>query len=92
FLIFKGSFALASIATGAAVFGLLVTAVALLRVMQGLFSGPLQASCREFPELRVAELAVVVPASVLMLAVGIAPQFLFSIFNSTVVRMAQLLG
>ncbi|MGI8819886.1 MAG: complex I subunit 4 family protein [Chthoniobacterales bacterium] len=90
FLIFKGSFALASIATGAAVFGLLITAVALLRVMQGLFSGPLVESCRAFPELRASELAVVAPASLLMLALGIAPQFVLHIVNSTVVRMGQL--
>ena len=92
FLIFKGSFALAAAATAVAVFGLLFTAVALLRSMQALFSGPLNDSVRVFPDLRRAELAVVVPACLLMLAIGIAPQWVFNIFNTTVVQMARALA
>jgi NADH-quinone oxidoreductase subunit M len=91
FLIFKGSFAMAASATAVAVFGLLFTAVALLRGMQALFSGPLAESCSTFADLRRSELAVVVPVSGLMLAIGIAPQWLFNIFNATVVQMARAL-
>ncbi len=92
FLIFKGSFALAAGFTAVAVLGLLFTAVALLRAMQALFSGPLVESCREFPDLRVGEKWVVVPATLLMFALGIYPQFLFGLFNSTVAQMARLLA
>jgi hypothetical protein len=30
--------------------------------------------------------------TLLMFAVGVAPQFMFNIFNTTVVQMARLLG
>jgi NADH-quinone oxidoreductase subunit M len=92
FLIFKGSFALAASATAVAVFGLLFTAVVLLRAMQTLFSGPAADNTISFAELRRGEMAVVAPASVLMLAIGIAPQWLFNIFNATVVQMARALA
>jgi NADH-quinone oxidoreductase subunit M len=92
FLIFKGSFALAAAATSVAVFGLLITAVALLRGMQALFSGPFAENGSAFADLRRSELAVAVPISVLMLAIGIAPQWVFNIFNATVVQMARALA
>ena len=92
FLIFKGSFALAAGATAVAVLGLLITAIALLRAMQALFSGPLAESCAALPELRRSEMAVVIPACLLMLAVGLAPQFIFNLFNTTVVQLARMVG
>ena len=92
FLIFKGSFALAAGYTAVAVLGLLFTAIVFLRAMQALFSGPLAESCCEFPDLRLGEKWVVVPVTLLMFAVGISPQFVLNIFNSTVAQMARLLG
>lgn len=90
FLIFKGSFSLAPWPTAVATLGLLFTAVVFLRAMQTLFSGPLAASCSAFPDLQRSEKWVVVPVTLLMLALGIAPQFVFSIFNTTVVQMTRL--
>jgi NADH-quinone oxidoreductase subunit M len=90
FLIFKGSFAVAAAFTSVAVFGLLITAIVFLRAMQALFSGPLPQSCAGFADLRANEKLVVIPVTLLMFAIGIAPQFLFNIFNSTVVQLAQL--
>jgi NADH-quinone oxidoreductase subunit M len=90
FLIFKGSFALAASFTAVAVIGLLVTAIAFARAMQALFSGPLAESCSAFPDLVRSEKLVVVPITLLMFAIGIAPQFLLNIFNTTVVQMARL--
>ncbi len=92
FLIFKGSFAIAATFTSVAVFGLLITAIMFLRAMQALFSGPLAESCSVFPDLVRNEKLVLAPVTLLMFALGLAPQFVFNIFNSTVVRMAQLLG
>jgi NADH-quinone oxidoreductase subunit M len=92
FLIFKGSFAVAATFTSVAVFGLLITAIMFLRAMQALFSGPLAESCSVFPDLVRNEKLVLAPVTLLMFALGLAPQFVFNIFNSTVVRMAQLLG
>ena len=58
--------------------------------MQALFSGPLAKSCSDFPDLVTSEKWVVVAAVVLMLAIGVAPQFLFNIINTTVVHMTRL--
>ena len=90
FLIFKGSFAVAAAFTSVAVFGLLIIAIVFLRAMQALFSGPCGENCQTFPELRLNEKFVVVPVTLLMFAIGIAPQFIFNIFNGTVRHMAQL--
>jgi NADH-quinone oxidoreductase subunit M len=90
FLIFKGAFSLAMIPTAIAVLGLLFTAVTFLRAMQLLFSGPLSESCRAFPDLLGREKLIVVPVALLMFAIGIAPQFLFNIFNGAVVQMTRL--
>ncbi|MFZ3377438.1 MAG: NADH-quinone oxidoreductase subunit M [Chthoniobacterales bacterium] len=92
FLIFKGSFAVAASFTAVAVIGLLVTAIVLARAIQTLFSGPLADSCSAFPDLVRSEKLVVVPVTLLMLAIGIAPQFVFNIFNATVIQMTRLLS
>ena len=90
FLIFKGSFAVTASYTAVAVLGLLVTAIVFLRAMQLLFSGPLAQTCAAFPDLMRREKLVIVPVTLLMFAIGISPQFLFNIFNTTVVQMARL--
>src|SRR5437868_2858146 len=90
FLIFKGAFGLTMIPTAIAVLGLLFTAVTFLRAMQRLFSGPLSESCRMFPDLLGREKFVVVPITLLMFAIGIAPQFLFNVFNGAVTQMTRL--
>ena len=89
FLIFKGSFALAASFTAVAVLGLLFTAIVFMRMMQSLFSGPLSESCSTFPILRNEKL-VIVPVTLLMFAIGIAPQFVFNIFNPTVATIVRL--
>jgi NADH-quinone oxidoreductase subunit M len=92
FLIFKGAFAITAWFTAIAVIGLLVTAIVFVRAMQLLFSGPVAESCSTFPDLLRGEKFVVVPVTLLMFAIGIAPQFMFNIFNTTVVHMARLFG
>jgi NADH-quinone oxidoreductase subunit M len=92
FLIFKGSFAIAAAFTSIAVLGLLFTAVTFMRAMQSLFSGPLAESCGAIVDLRRGEKFVILPVALLMFAIGIAPQFIFNIFNTTVIRMAHLFG
>jgi NADH-quinone oxidoreductase subunit M len=92
FLIFKGSFALVAGYTAVAVLGLLITAIVFMRAMQALFSGPLSGSCSSLPDLRSGEGWTVVPVVLLMFAIGIYPEFVTNMFNSTVVQMARLLG
>ena len=69
---------------------MLVTAIVFMRAMQALFSGPLAESCSTFPDLLPREKAAIIPTALLMFAIGLAPQFMFNIFNATVTRMAQL--
>jgi len=90
FLIFKGSFTLAAWFTAVAVLGLLFTAIVFMRAMQLLFSGPVAESCSAFSDLGQSEKWVAVPVTLLMFAIGIAPQFVFNIFNTTVVQMTRL--
>jgi len=90
FLIFKGSFAIAAPFTAVAALGLLFTAVVFMRVMQALFSGPLINTGVAFADLGSNEKWVVIPVTLLMFVIGVAPQFLFNLFNSTVVQMARL--
>jgi NADH-quinone oxidoreductase subunit M len=89
FLIFKGSFAIAASFTAIAVIGLLVTAIVFVRAMQALFSGPLTESCSAFPDLLPREKIAIIPVTLLMFAIGLAPQFMFNIFNTTVTHMAR---
>jgi NADH-quinone oxidoreductase subunit M len=90
FLIFKSSFATVASFTSVAVIGLLVTAIVFMRAMQKLFSGPLNESSNGFSDLLGSEKLVVIPVTLLMFAIGIAPQFILNIFNTTVVHMAHL--
>ena len=90
FLIFKGSFAITASFTAIAVIGLLATAIVFMRAMQALFSGPLAESCAAFPDLLPREKIAIIPVTLLMFAIGLAPQFMFNIFNTTVVQMARL--
>src|SRR5213082_703397 len=90
FLIFKASFAIAAIFTSIAVLGLLFTAVTFMRAMQSLFSGPLAEGSSGIVDLTRGEQFVIVPVALLLFAIGIAPQFLFNIFHTTVVPMARL--
>jgi NADH-quinone oxidoreductase subunit M len=90
FLIFKGSFVIAAPFTAIAVIGLLVTAIVFVRAMQALFSGPLAESCDAFPDLLLKEKIAIIPVTLLMFAIGLAPQFMFNILNTTVVQMARL--
>ncbi len=90
FLIFKGSFAITTVSTAIAVLGLLFTAVTFLRAMQALFSGPASGDWAQFADLRRGEQFAVVPITLLMFAIGIAPQFMFNIFNATIAQMVRL--
>jgi NADH-quinone oxidoreductase subunit M len=92
FLIFKGAFALVPIASSVAALGLLFCAVTFLRVMQSLFGGPLAESCAALPDLSRGEKTIAVAVSALMLAIGVAPQWLLGIFNSTVAQLTRALG
>lgn len=89
FLIFKGAFPLAAWATSLAVIGLLITAVFILTALQKVFNGPLNEKWSKLPDLTLAERLAVLPALVLMLALGIYPQAVLGFINTTALLMVQ---
>jgi NADH-quinone oxidoreductase subunit M len=91
FLIFKGSFPLVMWATSIAVIGLLVTAIVILGLIQRVFSGPLNKEWLAFPDLSTGERIALVPAIGLMFVLGLYPQLVLGVVNSTVIQMVQQL-
>jgi len=89
FLIFKGSFPLVTWATSLSVLGLLATAIFLLGILQRVFSGPLNERWSSFPDLSTRERLALAPAIGLMFALGLYPQLVLGVINSTVIQMVQ---
>jgi NADH-quinone oxidoreductase subunit M len=92
FLIFKGSFPLAAWATSLSVLGLLATAIFILGILQSVFSGPLNQKWIGFPDLTLVERVALAPVIGLMFALGLYPQLILGVVNSTVMQMVQHLG
>ena len=92
FLIFKGVFALVPWAAVFATPGLLFTAWFLLNILQKVFSGPLNEKWKDFPDLTRREIAIVAPASILMLVIGVWPQIVIGLLNESMKALAIGLG
>ena len=91
FLIFKGSFPLATWATALSVIGLLVTAIFLLTVIQRVFNGPLNVKWSALADLTLRERLIVLPGTCLMFLIGIYPQIVIGKINLTVMHMVNQL-
>jgi len=91
FLIFKGSFSLATWATAISTLGLLVTAVFILTVLQRVWNGPLNERWKGLGDLRWNERLIVLPAVGLMFVIGIWPQSVIGLINSTVLQIVEQL-
>ena len=89
FLIFKGSFPLVPWATSLAVVGLLTTAIFTLGILQRVFSGPLNPQWVSFPDLTTRERLALAPAIGLMFALGLYPQLVLAVVNSSVIQMVE---
>jgi NADH-quinone oxidoreductase subunit M len=92
FLIFKGAFPLVPWATSLAVLGLLVTAIFILGVIQRVFSGPLNPRWATLPDLSTTERLALAPAIALIFALGLYPQLILGVINSTAIQLAQHLN
>jgi NADH-quinone oxidoreductase subunit M len=92
FLIFKGVFPLTTWAASVSVIGLLVTAIFILTILQRVFNGPLNERWAAMPDLTLTERVLVLPAIALMFLLGIYPQLLLGVMNSTVVQMVERLN
>jgi NADH-quinone oxidoreductase subunit M len=91
FLIFRGAFPLATWATALAVIGLLATAIFILTILQRVFSGPLNERWSKLQDLTIGERLALLPPIAIMFVVGIYPQLVLRVINSTAVNMAQQL-
>jgi NADH-quinone oxidoreductase subunit M len=91
FLIFKGSFPLATLHASVAVFGLLLTAIFILTVIQRVFSGPLNEKWAGMPDLSRGELLALAPGIALMFVLGLYPQIVIGVINSTTMLLVQQL-
>jgi NADH-quinone oxidoreductase subunit M len=91
FLIFKGTFSLTTWATALSVIGLLITAIFILTILQRVFNGPLNEKWTRLPDLTLTERVVVLPAIALMFLLGIYPQLVLAVINSTAAQMVSRL-
>jgi NADH-quinone oxidoreductase subunit M len=91
FLIFKGVFPLAMCSASLSVIGILVTAIVILTVLQRVFNGPLNAKWAKFPDLSLAERALVVIPIALMFVLGLWPRLVLDVINPTVAQMVEQL-
>jgi NADH-quinone oxidoreductase subunit M len=84
FLIFRGVFSLAWVASAISILGLLVTAAVILKIIQKVFTGPVPAHCVNFPDLHTGERLAMAPVIGLMLLIGIWPRLIVDSVNPTV--------
>lgn len=92
FLIFKGAFPLVPWAAALATPGLMITAVFLLTLMQRVFHGPVNEKWKLMPDLSVKERILLGLPVGLMLFLGVWPQFLLGVVNSSMTRLVAQLG
>jgi NADH-quinone oxidoreductase subunit M len=91
FLIFKGTFPLATWPASVSVLGLLITAIFILTILQRVFSGPLQEKWSQMHDLTTGERLALLPAIALMFLLGLCPQLVLGVVNSTALQMVQQL-
>ena len=84
FLIFKGVFGLVPWAACIAVFGLLITAVFLLRFLQAVFQGPAGTSAATFKDLSLLDAILISPFIVMMVVLGFFPHLLLNGLNPVI--------
>jgi NADH-quinone oxidoreductase subunit M len=89
FLIFRGAFPLVTWATALSALGLLLTAVFILTILQRVFNGPLNQAWSNMPDLTLKDRFVLFPAIALMFVLGLYPQVVLGVINSTVVQMVK---
>jgi NADH-quinone oxidoreductase subunit M len=92
FMIFKGVFPIAPWAASLSTVGLLVTAIFLLTLIQRVFCGPLNTKWSALPDLTPPERLLVLPGIALMFVLGLWPQLVLGVIDTTVVKMVQQLN
>jgi len=89
FLSLVGTFATHHVATSVAVIGIVVSAAYMLMVMQRILLGPLNEKWKSLPDMTARELAMLVPLTILVLAVGVYPLLVLGLQEPTVLALVQ---
>jgi NADH-quinone oxidoreductase subunit M len=92
FFIFRGAWAALPFFTLLAVIGLVITALALLRMYGQIFNGPLNERVRNVPDMRLMsrEFLAVAPLLLALLALGLFPAPLMDVSNAAATALVQV--
>jgi NADH-quinone oxidoreductase subunit M len=91
FLILRGTFPLTTWATSLTVIGLLMTAIFILTILQRVFTGPLNERWSQLQDLTTGERLELLAPIALMFLLGLYPQLVLGVINSTAMKMVQQL-
>ena len=72
--------------------GLLATAIFILTMIQRVFTGPLNPRWAAMPDLTTGERIALAPAIALIFALGLYPQLILGVINTTVIQMVDHLN
>jgi len=88
FLVVRGSWPIFPVFTAVAMLGLLLTGAYVLKAIQKVLHGPVNARWKETAlEIAPREVVVIAPLVVLMLVIGIWPTWLLNVINAAVSRL-----
>ena len=88
FLVVRGSWPIFPVFTAVAMLGLLLTGAYVLKAIQKVLHGPVNARWKETAlEIAPREVVVIAPLMVLMLVIGIWPTWLLNVINAAVSRL-----
>jgi NADH-quinone oxidoreductase subunit M len=92
FLVFLGTFKVYPVYAGIAVLGILFTAIYVLRVVQKIFFGPDKPAYANLKDANAIEKACLAILMLVLLGVGIYPNYLVSIINTSIAPLSVILG
>ncbi len=88
FLVLRGSWSVFTVLTIISMLGLLFTGAYILKGIRAVLHGPFNMHWRDYNlEIDLREFIAIAPLMVLMVIVGIAPNWLLSVINGTVTRL-----
>ena len=87
FMVIRGAWSVFTVQLALSMLGLLMTGAYILKGIGATLHGPLKPRWAGLPEMTVREHLVIWPLMVLMLSLGIWPQWLLAVINDTVTRL-----
>jgi NADH-quinone oxidoreductase subunit M len=92
FLCFLGAFPTFKIITILAVFGVLITAIFFLRMLQKIFMGELNPKWAHLPRINKIEILSLAPLIILTVLIGVYPKIALDLMNITIMNLISRLG